>query len=73
MKVFNNQARVWIGGRKDAFGNINNAFSGTMSGKLTLNPFMVSGLFYLKSLNWPICNKRGVWLLAHPSYAQDEL
>ncbi|KAL3872891.1 hypothetical protein ACJMK2_036072 [Sinanodonta woodiana] len=32
MSVFNNQARVWIGGRKDSRGQINNGFIGTMSG-----------------------------------------
>ena len=41
MKVFNNQARVWIGGRLDEFGNINNAFSGTMTGLLHVTPFTV--------------------------------
>ena len=33
MNVFNSQARIWIGGRKDEYGGISNAFSGTMSGE----------------------------------------
>ena len=34
MTVFNSQARIWIGGRKDEFKKISNPYTGTMSGMI---------------------------------------
>ncbi|KAK3584589.1 hypothetical protein CHS0354_040294, partial [Potamilus streckersoni] len=62
MSVFNNQARVWIGGRKDSRGQINNGFIGTMSG------FVFNGhhIFDLLANGDPQVTKEGdVTLLLH--------